>query len=75
MEAQIVRHVRIAARRRLPRLFIDAAGRRLVQRQAETLGQPFGGRKGVRPFAFEGAFGRQLQQIVKPLPLGLCESD
>ena len=72
LEPQILGQVIVAARR-LALLILRAAGRRLVERQAEARGQPFRRRQRVRPLALESAFRRQLQQIVKALPIGLCK--
>lgn len=74
MKAEILGEVLVAARlgprRLLPRRL---AGRRLVERQTEARGQALGRRQRVGPLALVGAFGGQLQQVVKALPLGLCE--
>src|SRR3546814_4566514 len=45
-----------------------------VERQAAAHRQPRGSGERVGPLALEGALRRELQQVVKALPLGFCEA-
>jgi hypothetical protein len=72
LKPQVLGQVIVAARDLLSLISGPARGR-LVERQAETRGQSFRRRQRVGALALESAFRRELQQVVKALPVGLCK--
>ncbi len=55
------------------RFLLGVTGCRFIERQTEARGQPLSRRQCIGALTFERTLRGKLQEIVKALPLGLCE--